>query len=438
MENTLEVLRELIEKQKKSKLTKTENLNVIDLLKKLATIESGMVQLPAILISIPSELGAQTLLEILLDKDEVDKIGLLSTIIKSPEFDNHLGYIRQLEMVKVLMPFPHLAMYLLFDLSEKVTEGCSKQAAPSILKKFGKDLMHEAGVLTLRLDESIRDLQIASLAVIVVGSLVEGQINDELALKVLEWLKTAGRKILVPKPLKRKLENDTKFWDTSLKAKLLQLGLINRLVDTDRLPSEVTTSYLPPTNESGDSVTVTPTQTLVNNEIKSKPSIESDFDKIRNLVNGLEASAKRANEDVLRLKAELMKVENIRAFTQRKLEDTEKSLAIINNQKQELENTNRELSEKLNKLENLLVQKEKEYEKNRHELIDMSEHQTEFRTEVFKNKLRKKLRIEYMDFCEIESDEMTLRLGENMRMQVKNIFFILESEGISFDGGINQ
>lgn len=437
MEDILTELDKLIEKQKKSKLSGSDIPHVAELIKKLVTQETGREKLPAILVALPPEIGAQSVFGVIEDLDLGRQMDLLSTIIRSADFDKHPGYMRQLELAKILMPLPHLAMYLLLNLGEKVTEGGNKQASPSILKKFADDFLHESGVLSLNLDDSIGDVQLASLSIIVVGSLVEGRMNSDLMKKVLEWLKASERKLVIPKQLKRKLENDTKLWDTGSKTILLRLGLIDRLVDADHLPSEVTVTYLP--NDTNGSVeSKSSGQTSAHHEMKAKLPNQSEYDKIRSLLDELEAKSKRADEEILRLKGDLMRVENTRAYTQRRLEEAERSLSVANNHIQSLENMNQELSRKVNMLENLLVQKEKEYEKNRHELMDMSEHQSEFKTEVFKNKLRKKLRIEYLDFCEVESGEMTLRLGENLRMQVKNIFSILESEGIVFDGGSNE
>ena len=78
------------------------------------------------------------------------------------------------------------------------------------------------------------------------------------------------------------------------------------------------------------------------------------------------------------------------------------------------------------------MQKEHEYKENQHALMDMRDQQAEHKTEVLKNKLRKRLKIEYVDFNEIQSEEMTVQLGENIRAQIKSIFSILDSEGIKF------
>lgn len=48
------------------------------------------------------------------------------------------------------------------------------------------------------------------------------------------------------------------------------------------------------------------------------------------------------------------------------------------------------------------------------------------------NHIFKDLKVEYKDYKSVENMEMSLELGENLRDQLKNIFFILEKEGIKF------
>lgn len=45
-------------------------------------------------------------------------------------------------------------------------------------------------------------------------------------------------------------------------------------------------------------------------------------------------------------------------------------------------------------------------------------------------RISRELKFEYQDFMGAEDSEMTVELGENMREQLKNIFRILEKEGI--------
>ncbi len=48
------------------------------------------------------------------------------------------------------------------------------------------------------------------------------------------------------------------------------------------------------------------------------------------------------------------------------------------------------------------------------------------------NRIAKQIKTEYQDFKSAENMEMSIDLGENLRDQLKNIFGILEKEGIKF------
>lgn len=50
------------------------------------------------------------------------------------------------------------------------------------------------------------------------------------------------------------------------------------------------------------------------------------------------------------------------------------------------------------------------------------------------NKIAAKLKCEYMDFKDATSMEMTVDLGENLRLQLQSVFKILEKEGIDIEG----
>jgi hypothetical protein len=436
MESALSILEQMKEKNKKSSLSKGDIMEVVEILKKVSLEEVGLEKLPSFMTSFPSEVCIQTVLDLLPGLDDEGRVEFLSKIINTSEFDKHLGYMRQMDIAKGLLAlYPHLSMYLILNLCEKATEGGNKQGSTGLLKKFN-EVVQADGLLSLKLGESVQDIQLASLSIIVIGCLTEGAPDNGFIMKVLDWLKSEDRKILISKQMKQKIESDTKYWSSSLKNELLKLGLINNMIDADHLPSEVTITYMSKKEEDSKKMNDNREKNLtIKNGINVGPVVQSDYDKIRSLIDGLEAKSKRENDELLKLRADLSKIENIRVITQRRLEEAESSLSVTIDVNKRLEKTIEEQSKKIEELQHMLIQKESEHEKNRIELMDMSEHQSEFKTEVLKNKLRKKLRIEYVDFCEIESDEMTLQMAENIRMQVKNIFAILESEGISFDGG---
>lgn len=438
MEEILNRLGELVEKQKKSKLSRSDISAAIDMLKVLASDKSMRDKLLALLVVLPSEVCSQTVLGILPEITEEEKNFLISSILQSHEFEKYPGQLRQLDLIKELISkFSHLALYLLLNLVERVTEGASKQASSGYLKKF-EGLLTESDLLSLSLEGSFPDAQFSALSLIVVGCFTESETkNDELILNTLTWLKSIDRKAIVSKPLKKRLETDTRYWSSDSKTILLQLGLVNNLIDAERITSEVKVSYQEK-KTTGESVKENLNQTSINlknehiAEVKSKLENSSEFDTVRSLLDKLEKKSKEINEKLLKEEAEHSRSKLNREHVSRKLEETEGLLARANSRILEIENTITQQSSKINNLEELLVQKEHEYKENQHALMDMRDQQAEHKTEVLKNKLRKRLKIEYVDFNEIQSEEMTVQLGENIRAQIKSIFSILDSEGIKF------
>lgn len=49
------------------------------------------------------------------------------------------------------------------------------------------------------------------------------------------------------------------------------------------------------------------------------------------------------------------------------------------------------------------------------------------------NRIARQIKIEYQDFKSAEDMEMSIDLGENLRLQMQVIFDIFEKEGIKFD-----
>lgn len=49
------------------------------------------------------------------------------------------------------------------------------------------------------------------------------------------------------------------------------------------------------------------------------------------------------------------------------------------------------------------------------------------------NRITRQIKIEYQDFKSAEDMEMSIDLGENLRLQMQAIFDIFEKEGIKFD-----
>ena len=78
-----------------------------------------------------------------------------------------------------------------------------------------------------------------------------------------------------------------------------------------------------------------------------------------------------------------------------------------------------ELEEKIKKMEAVLSVHSRDKENSQNEQL---------------NRIAAKIRPEYLDFKEVENEEMCVNLGENLRIQMQAIFKILEKMGVAIGG----
>jgi hypothetical protein len=440
MENTLPMLEELQEKYKRnSKLSKVDSQNAIELICNMGLIEENFEDIMPFLATFPQEISSNSIINIFNKLDESNKAKIIGLISSSKHFNKYSGDIRKLDLAKnLLKSYPNFSMALIMNLSEKITETGNKQAPSSLATKFAEDFIMDSSIFSFALDEYISESQFSSFSLFVVGGLIESKVDKNTLTKVLFWLAKVNQKSSISKQIKNKIEKDVKLWDEDLQHLLFKIGLVTRVVDPNKQASEVKTSYL--SNNKNDFKEKSEDKHFQSNnhdqKDNNKPS--SIFEKVKHYVNELEEVLDKVNQEKVNLNAKVFKSKSKIEFLEKKFEETQTLLQKIEKEKTHLINQNGEYKEKIKELEERIFMKEKAFEENKNQLIDMSEVESQYLVHEFKNKLKKKLRIEYMDFKEVDDEEMTIPLGENMRVQLRNLFSILEREGISFKGGSNK
>lgn len=94
-----------------------------------------------------------------------------------------------------------------------------------------------------------------------------------------------------------------------------------------------------------------------------------------------------------------------------------------------LKTQNKSYVEKIKELETVVKKLNVEINDNK-QFTDTVTRNREKQSEEHLNRLASKLRIDYRDYCDAKSLEMTVDLGENMREQLGTVFTILEKNGI--------
>ena len=136
------------------------------------------------------------------------------------------------------------------------------------------------------------------------------------------------------------------------------------------------------------------------------------------------------------LKHRLLELQDKEASLTSRLNDAEKKKAENQNELKEVHSQRIMLSQKCTQLESETREKDRiilEKDTEISERIKMSEMLSRDRSRQADETLQRlasKIRIEYRDFEDAINAEMTVDLGENLRLQLLNIFEILEKGGM--------
>lgn len=106
-----------------------------------------------------------------------------------------------------------------------------------------------------------------------------------------------------------------------------------------------------------------------------------------------------------------------------------KNIEILNNQISELYLIKSKNEKEIEDLKESINKKNQEIE-DRKKIGEMVSRDNSKQYEEFINRISSKLKVEYRDYKDAEDIEMNVDLGENMRLQLKAVFDILESNGI--------
>lgn len=163
---------------------------------------------------------------------------------------------------------------------------------------------------------------------------------------------------------------------------------------------------------------------IENNE-KCKQALDDVMEFIMmkdNKISQYKDSINNLNRKKLDYERNISNLENKIIELNKKLEENQKEIEKLNNEKGSL-------NDKVNDLEECLAKKDQEIE-DRKKINEITEKDNSKQYDEFINRVSKKVGLEYRDYKDAEDAEMTIDLGENMRIQLKTVFDILEEVGI--------
>lgn len=166
-------------------------------------------------------------------------------------------------------------------------------------------------------------------------------------------------------------------------------------------------------------------------KVDSLPEWKKGLLAVEKCITEFENKINSQNQTLLEMNIETGKLK-------KQLSLKESDLTTINAEIGELKKSNsqywvdiRELKKKLEISESDLLLSRQEL-LSRIELSEILDRDKKKQQEAFLHRLSNELRLEYLDYVHAKDEAMTIDLGENMRLQLSNIFEILKNAGLVF------
>lgn len=165
-------------------------------------------------------------------------------------------------------------------------------------------------------------------------------------------------------------------------------------------------------------------------------SVHTGNESLSQILVKAQTISSRLESEMAALKHRLLELQDKEASLTSRLNDAEKKNAEYQNELKEVHSQRIMLSQKCTQLESETREKDRiisEKDSEISERIKMSEMLSRDRSRQADETLQRlasKIRIEYRDFEDAINAEMTVDLGENLRLQLLNIFEILEKGGM--------
>jgi len=396
-----------------------------------------------LMLKLPSDCACRALISSLQGGD-TERQNKIDSIVKHKGFNSFSGRCRQLELLKLMIAdSKRSAFFLLTHLAEQLTMAGRKKPGSRIVAMFRERMMDNLELLQIPLEKlSVSPRQISNISALVLLGLVDMHRQDPGSdgkkIKFLEWLAGSGSQPTLSDTFVCEVEKDTASWAEDIQRECVRLGLI-RIV-TFRTESETQT----PKKETAKSEIAHVT------DFDGVPKIEQGkgttiWDRSSGPVRQLEAVAEyliSLEEYLASLKKELHSIQaNLDSEKKQRLE-SQMLVARLKEDNRSLALQNKEMSTGLEAAEKTVLHLEREAEnrsKAHREEIDLllsqMDKETDYNMKEFKNMLAQSLRLQYMNFLEVEDTPMTADLGEHLRYSIRKVFKLLEARGISVEEG---
>ncbi|WP_003545349.1 hypothetical protein [Desulfotomaculum nigrificans] len=418
------------------------------------------------MLSLPQDIAASAFLKVWLESDLTYREVLINELIEQKDFDGEAAYNRLIELIKGFAEVSgDVAVRLFAFLSEKLTKSCTDTPANKYVLKVKNALMENGVLLKISPDGQHLTARgkscIAVLIMYALASKTDGENNDVGIIQAfVDWLNKLEKLFVISGKIREGLEKSAAKWPVELQRRCHEMGLVSVVTylhpakesvrPEENAVSSVFTSKQPYKPELTDAPNISKKKSSDNtpNERKENDKTETlknrDFDPIqsleqlRNYIDELEKTNKQNLNKICDALAKAEKERDIRLATERKLAETVTVVTKLKEENEKLKAETVQARSIITGLEKQLYDEKLKFENDKNQLFDMLELRPKQQLEQLKNRLQRKLRTDYLDFKLAENEQMTVELGENLRIQLSNVFNILSEEGIEFKGGIDR
>lgn len=467
-------IEELIEKSKKKqgKLKITDKNEAERLLESILKDPSKRLNGLDYMPSLPADTASNAFLKAWLSCNQEDREYLVNNLVKNRNFSSEAGYNRLIELIKIIVnESGYVAFRFLSAMSIRMTDSGVTKPADRQIKRFKTVLMDKRDLIKIPLkDINPGRIEANAIAVVVMSGLLlkgkeDGFKDMEWFGVFLDWLYNIhGKyKYKINQKIMSEFEKLTAEWPGELQQRCVEAGIVSLV--TTRLWDRKDSTTIKELDEFSRQSIVNREQNLSNDQRDEGSKSRSDQDKsnkektkgisgqredytfnakrylseltiyIENMESKQEKSLRLAQEKLLEineLKNRNSELENSLIGAQKGLNEmaaeNKRMVANITGLKNTIEQVKRELAEK----RRIMDEKDKSYEKDKESLLEMIDIQSNQVVVQVKNRLSMSLRTDYQDLKQIDGEQMTVDLGENLRIQLGNVFRLLEQEGIKF------
>lgn len=459
----INIVSELYEKFKKnSKLSVADKEKakeiLINLLKDNETREAAI----ELIIKFPEDTGIAAYIEYYKTLNNENQKSLNRVFINNKEFHVNNSF-RNINRGTALIGYMFkenqgsFAGFILKNVCDVSINSKSKEISSKVIEAFQKNILNDysENLLSIRLDR-YDDKEYYKIERVIINAAfesVKGQTLKPVSqYGILSWLLKSERKMKFTGHEKDLVQNALNNWPDEIKKmihsdnefKSAYEGTINldEVMSTKNIETTIITEpneiYITEEKNEAKTTNIKNQPVKSNDQPKEESKVKSGrlkdtLLKIVKEVDELESDLKSKDEKIETLKEILnstQKQYEQKMFENEKLAQKNNGITEENYMlKSEINKTKTELRQievELNKIKASELENKKKIEA----LLDMDNREDSNALKEFKNKLAGKLKYHYMDFKEVEDYKMNEDLGENLRIQMKEIFNILINQGI--------